>query len=180
VIYSTYMALDVLKFLGFLRGAAVSGQEVRRDLITAANDLASAVLMNAAHASLRLTQALQAADLSDKLQTVQRLSQDELASFGHLNGLCARIYAAGNALHHGLTAERWNINLGSLDDAKAAFETLNAAEWGLQALFREQLDFGLNDYAPEHVDGWIRVKLVWLAQVCAEASAAVTQLAAVI
>jgi hypothetical protein len=174
------MKVDILKFLGFLCGAATSGQEIRRDLIAAANDLASAVLMNAAQASLRLTQALHAPDPGIKLQTIQSLSQNELAAFGHLNGLCARIYAAGNALNHGLTAERWNVNLGALDDAKEAFQTLNAAEWGLQALFAQQLELvaGTDDTA--HVDDWIRAKLAWLAQVCTEASAAVVQLSAVI
>jgi hypothetical protein len=149
---------------------------VRGDLITAANDLAAAVLMNATHASMRLAQALHVADPAAKVQAIQAISQHELAAFGQLNGLCGKIYAAGNALNHGLTPERWNINLGSLDDAKATFQALNAAEWGLQALFAQQLQLD----PAQDVDAWIRAKIAWLAEVCTAASAAVTQLAAAI
>jgi hypothetical protein len=59
---------------------------------------------------------------------------------------------------------------------KSTFQALNAAEWGLQALFGEQLQLD----PTQDIDAWIRAKLAWLAEVCTAASAAVTQLAAAI
>lgn len=114
------------------------GQQIRSELIGHVNSLSSAIQLTGVFALKRLNDAVHAADRTKKLEILNLISATEIEEFNRMNGLCAVIHQAINALRHP-SETHLNINWGQHADARKVLDTLSDAERGMQRLFTELL-----------------------------------------
>jgi len=170
-----------LKAIPKLIRKVFAGQAVRNDIIANANQLATSILTASAFTANRLNSALLASGKA-RIKIISQLTKDEIESFSRMNGHCALIYGASNALSRWTTNEAMNINVTGRSDAVQVLKILEGAENGMQVLFNELLTLPpkLQKASNMEVEKWIRDAIVRTSKLTQAANECVVALAQII
>lgn len=156
--------MEPTKALKFLASALKKGSDVREEMISEVNNLASAIAGACVYTSMRLNQALLAKTIDEKIQVLSEMSHGEIEAHARMNGMCAPIFHAANELERFYSDENLHRKLGKKDDLLELLNTLQRGEHGLQEFMMEFIDIANITKAQtrEEVEIYIRQRITTL------------------